>query len=51
MWRRWPMTGRKPWDLLAAAPFDLVLTDIRMPRVDGLALAAWVAGQLRRRPR
>ncbi len=43
--------GREAMDLLAVARFDLVLTDIRMPRVDGLALMAWIAEHQHKRTR
>ena len=34
--------GEVAWELLQACPYDLVLLDLHLPRLDGLALAGRV---------
>lgn len=36
------MAGPMVWDALREAVFDLVVTDIQMPSLDGIGLARWV---------
>jgi CheY-like chemotaxis protein len=36
------MAGAAVWDTLREAVFDLVVTDIQMPSLDGVGLARWV---------
>jgi two-component system, cell cycle response regulator CpdR len=42
--------GREALAALAETEFDLVITDIRMPIVDGLAVVQWIRGQQKRVP-
>jgi DNA-binding NtrC family response regulator len=34
--------GAEALDLLRMSQFDLVITDVRMPKVDGITLARWI---------
>ena len=36
------MAGAAVWDSLRDASFDLVVTDLKMPSLDGIGLARWV---------
>lgn len=38
--------GEEALDALAGAPFDLVVTDLKMPGLDGMAVLAWVRQNL-----
>jgi DNA-binding NtrC family response regulator len=37
--------GFEGWELLSRNRFELVITDVSMPKVDGLTLASWISGR------